>query len=296
MSAARVLVYLLFWVVCLPAPASALDRHPLLSFADALLAEQDYYRAITEYKRFLHLSPDAPEAPEAALGIAEAYLAGERWEKAETAFARVIRDYPAAPQAGTARYRSIELHWRKGEYRLAREGWRTLLEETDQPEVGAALRYRIAWSLIEEGRYGLARDQLQQLNAAPAAGLATELERMQRLPSKSPGVAGTLSALLPGAGQLYVERPRDAALAFGLNAAFLLGALESFASGNETVGALLLFFEAGWYTGNIFNAVNHAHKYNRDLHEREKQPLRERYGVTLGRGDQGPLFGMRYRF
>ena len=38
--------------------------------------------------------------------------------------------------------------------------------------------------------------------------------------------------------------------------------LRAFDSGNEAVGGLLLFFEAGWYTGNIYNAASNAHKFN----------------------------------
>ncbi len=102
--------------------------------------------------------------------------------------------------------------------------------------------------------------------------------------------------MLPGAGQLYAGRPRDAGLAFALNAAFILGALESFESGNEVVGSILVFFERGWYTGNIFNAANGAHKYNRDLLEAEKAPLRERFELTLSAGRQQAQLEMKLHF
>jgi hypothetical protein len=41
---------------------------------------------------------------------------------------------------------------------------------------------------------------------------------------KSPAVAGTLAAILPGAGHLYTERPRVALVAFLLNVAFIVSA------------------------------------------------------------------------
>ena len=77
-------------------------------------------------------------------------------------------------------------------------------------------------------------------------------------------------------------RPRDAGLAFALNSAFILGAWQSFDHGMPAVGGLLAFFEAGWYAGNIFNAVNSTEKYNRDVDSAARERLRRRFGISLG--------------
>jgi hypothetical protein len=44
----------------------------------------------------------------------------------------------------------------------------------------------------------------------------------------------------------------------------------------------LLFFEAAWYSGTIYGAVNAAHKYNRDLEDRWLQGL-DRQHSPVGR-------------
>jgi len=62
------------------------------------------------------------------------------------------------------------------------------------------------------------------------------------------------------------------------------------------LGGILVFFEAGWYGGNIYNAMNGAHKFNRDRREEETQRLRERFGVTLGLRDGAPAVGVNVRF
>ncbi|NIQ96269.1 MAG: tetratricopeptide repeat protein, partial [Desulfuromonadales bacterium] len=145
----------------------------------------------------------------------------------------------------------------------------------------ARARYLLAWSYLEEDRFEEAKEQLQRLSGETPRQLSAKLPAFAGLPRKSPKLAGGLSAVLPGAGQLYVGRPRDASLAFLLNAAFILGIVESFDDGNEVVGAILLFFEGGWYTGNIFNAANGAHKYNRDVRQEFLDDLRPRFGVGL---------------
>ena len=85
----------------------------------------------------------------------------------------------------------------------------------------------------------------------------------QKVEFKNPSTAGILSGILPGAGQWYVGRHQDAKTAFILNGVFIWGAIEAFNQSNTGVGAMMLLFEAGWYTGNIYSAISGAHKYNR---------------------------------
>ncbi|NIR33020.1 MAG: tetratricopeptide repeat protein, partial [Desulfuromonadales bacterium] len=214
-----------------------------MSFADALFAEGDYYRAITEYKRYLHHFPQGAEAPRAALEIGRSYLAGGRYEQAEEAFDRVRLVYPETLPAQKAFLLRAQSAYRQGDYSQAR----LLLEEGSDAGMAerfrARARYLLAWSYLEEARLEEAKKQLQRLAGETPRQLSAKLPAFADLPRKSPKLAGGLSAVLPGAGQLYVGRPRDAALAFLLNAAFILGIVESFDDGNEVVGAILLFFE-----------------------------------------------------
>jgi hypothetical protein len=56
---------------------------------------------------------------------------------------------------------------------------------------------------------------------------AQGLDRIEEIPQKSPATAGLLAAVLPGSGHLYIERYRDAGIAFVLNAAFIWGMVEA---------------------------------------------------------------------
>lgn len=239
----------LVWLVLVlaAAPARAEDPPPvsaagLLSFADALRAGGDGFRAVTEYLRLLHHFPEAPEAEPALRGLAGAYAQAGRWDEA----------------AGVL-----------GQLQARRQGPETTLL------LGAALyggtHYtRAAAVLLAPG----AGEQAAQLGtlAALRAGLGENLpagarrdlaDAYAQLPRKSPGVAGTLAAVLPGAGHLYCDRPRDALVSFLLNAVFLVGTVEGARSGQWAVASILGAFEVGWYTGNIVSALNGAHKWNR---------------------------------
>ncbi len=55
------------------------------------------------------------------------------------------------------------------------------------------------------------------------------------------------------------------AYSFILNALFIAGAVWACNDENYALGGILILFEAGWYSGNIYGAANAAHKYNRKI-------------------------------
>ena len=245
-------------------------------FADSLFSEGDYFRAITEYKRFLYDHPDNTDAPRAQLNIARCYLQAERWDDASSALERVIASFPTSREADLARILRLESPFKQGNYPA------TLQADRDTALNSPALldqqqRLRI-WALAYQGNY-------QQAFSLNMGGLGypdkQDLRELEQLPVKSPALAGTLSAVLPGSGQLYAERYREAGLALLLNAAFLAGGIQAIDTGNEILGGILLFFEAGWYGGNIYNAMNSVHKYNRDLKHTTLMNIRQRSHFSL---------------
>jgi len=245
-------------------------------FADSLFNEGDYFRAITEYKRFLFDHPDSTIAPRAQLNIARSYLQAERWQDADTALQQVIETYPAAPEADIARTMRIESAFKQSNFSQAVQISDTTTLAT-LSLINQQQRLRI-WALAYQGKYSEAR--LVSPNASDSLN-TQDLQQLEQLPMKSPVLAGSLSALLPGAGQLYAKRYREAGLALLLNAAFIAGGVQAIDSGNEVLGGILLFFEAGWYGGNIYNAMNSVHKYNRTLQHSTLIQLRQRSHFSL---------------
>ncbi len=71
-----------------------------------------------------------------------------------------------------------------------------------------------------------------------------------------------MSALLPGAGQVYAQRYRDALAAFLLNTGFILAIVLSCRARNWPLAAILVAVEAGWYAGTVYGAVNAVEKLN----------------------------------
>ncbi|HOP35573.1 MAG TPA: tetratricopeptide repeat protein, partial [Syntrophales bacterium] len=73
------------------------------AFAESLFEEKDYFRAITEYKRFLFLYPEDEGRVELSrFRIGECYMRAERWEEAVASFNFFLRHYPESPRVDEA--------------------------------------------------------------------------------------------------------------------------------------------------------------------------------------------------
>ena len=271
-------------------------------FGDHLFRQGDYYRAITEYERFVFLAPEHPDAAEVRLRIGEAYYFGEKWDAA----ARVFRQLDAADSGQDVRRLSAlylaAIAMRQQDVQRAID----LLERylADHPD--DAWRNDVICQLILlDLRSGCADAAARRLAAANAGGSAplplgaADLEDWKRLPRKSPLLAGSLSALLPGAGQAYVGHWSDALLAFGLNAAFFWGTYEAFERDESVLGCFLLTLDTTWYFGNVYNAANGARRVNQTRQKRFFENLSVRCGLTFppSRNDgPAPMLGVGAAF
>lgn len=269
---------LLLWLAPLAADLQAGDlADTTLRFANYLYSQEEYYRAIGEYKRYLFLAPEGGDAPFAALRIAECYAHGKRWSEALGAVEEFMRAYSSSPlavQGGMLKARAL-IELGKGEE--AREELRHLLETRPGEPVVGEVWYLTAISLARESRWLEADEALRQIGSqsrrfTAAQGMRQVLAEAPTAERKDPTVAGLLAAVVPGAGHLYCERPGDGAIAFVFTGAFAWATVEAFRQDHEAVGIGLGFIALSFYGGNIFSAVNVAHKYN----DREERRLRLR--------------------
>ena len=116
-----------------------------------------------------------------------------------------------------------------------------------------------------------------------ALALVEQRAAFDELRLKKPGLAAGLSAALPGAGQLYNGRYRDAAIAFSLNAAFGFATYYSFAELESIpLGVLSSLFLASFYTGNIYNAFTDARRINARRYEQFFSELKTNHWARVG--------------
>ena len=278
-STTAVILSFLFFLI-IPAISSSSEQtndekteaSRLFNFAYQLLQEGDYYRAITEYKRFISYYPQAPEIPDASIGIANAYYKAEKYDDAIESYRDFLAKYPE-----NKNFDEAVLNLADSFIKTKRtDSAIILLDEIEEKMPGSSLAEKLkillGKNMLKEGRFDDAEKELGKVKEKSgekeeAEVLLESLKQMKGLELKSPLLAGLMSSVLPGAGQVYAGRKKDAIFSFLLNGLFTWGAVESFNRDIYVAGAILSFFEFGWYTGNIYNAVSDTHKYNRKIQD-----------------------------
>ncbi len=255
----------------------------ILAFADHLYGQQDYYRAITEYKRFLFVEPLGADAVTAEYQIGMSYLEGERPEMAVQVFSDLADRHINEAIGRKALLMAAEAYSRLGKYKEARDSLEKCLQRYPDNPDNDAVSIRIGWYLLCQGETSSAREAFGRCGMeSPLRGQAekmiAETSGYDTLPLKSPLLAGSLSAALPGAGQLYVGRPRDGMVAFLVNGVLIMAAAEAFDKNQDFAGSVFALLDVSWYAGNIYNAVNGAHKVNRS----RKQDFLDEFEVNCG--------------
>uniref|UniRef100_C6E6V4 Tetratricopeptide TPR_2 repeat protein n=1 Tax=Geobacter sp. (strain M21) TaxID=443144 RepID=C6E6V4_GEOSM len=302
----RTIVAILLIFACSVGAAFAsplqLTAESALSFGDHLFDQGDYYRAISEYERVLYFFPAEPAAKAAQYKIALSYLKGEKWGVAVEKFRTLAGRHPDEETGRKALFMVGETYFAKKDHASALAAYQEFVSRYPQESQSDEARMKMGWCYLSQGQWeqgagafrGIPRESARHEDGQRLAAAAGEFPL---LPRKSPSLAAGLSAVLPGAGQLYVERPRDAAITVLLNGLFLWGGLEAIHRGNNLAGGILLGFESGWYVGNIYNAASSAHKYNRSRERDFIDKLQGEFGMSLSRNESGnPLLALTFRY
>jgi TM2 domain-containing membrane protein YozV len=275
------LAFALIGILIMPYPVCAagefapqyyeLREKEIRQFSNDLFVSGEYYRAITEAKRYLSLFPAGPQVEEMAKLIGDSYLMSYEWAEAIGAYEQFLMRFPASPLENTVLfYKAICLE-KQGNTAEAERLFQLIMSGAGRTKKGEAARWEILL-LIRQNRFdeaeALLKDRMLHPEIEREAGLIEDLLRAKKgAQYKSPLTAGLLSAVLPGSGQFYNERYQDGIYSFVLNGLFILGAWKAFDSDNFGLGAVLTIFEIGWYSGSIYGAVGGAHKYNRQIEE-----------------------------
>jgi tetratricopeptide (TPR) repeat protein len=254
----------------------------IIEFAEQLMQEGEYFRAITEYRRFLFYYPHDSRQPMVHFRIGLAFYRGQKYGEALQTFREVAQQYPDTPYGKLAWLWQGESLLQQAQYGAAAQVYTEIVRQFPQDEVGQQARYQQGWTFLYRRQWQDAARQLQQV--APDSPLYKAAQRLaeealagEQISPKSPVVAGFLSAVVPGSGQLYNGRVGDALLAFLLNSLFIAGITQAMTHHEYAVAGVLGFFEVGWYAGNVYGAINGAHKENRYAVETYLRNLETRF-------------------
>jgi len=274
----------------LSAPAWAASRTAViteevqLGLGDAFMADGEYYRAVTEYLRYLYLFPNADHTHYALLQIGLAHFRGGDYQRAIDFFSRVRATYDP-DYFSTAAYHEGLCYERLNQPDKAQDAFaRAVAFDTNSAPARDALLSKALGQIrhgdLAAGHADLKRFQGLYPDEPRAGSIAQALELIDAqaaVPKKSPLLAGALSAVIPGSGQAYSGRYRDGFAALLVNGLLIAGTVVALDQENYAAAAVIGGVGIPFYLGNIYSAANSANKWNVSLN----RDLRDRLTVIL---------------
>ncbi len=248
-----------------PGPARmVLDAAQVWDFAESLYGQGEYYRAVSEYQRLVYYFPQSVQAPLARVRMGEAFLLGGEP-------AQALRQFDALLSAPEPQGRD-GLLYRRGLAWLERDAGRPYSLRLESIDAGLRDFHDVTPGSPEEGK---------------VAPFLAAMEQPHDVPSRSPWLAGSLSAVIPGAGSVYAGRYAEGGLAFFVNALLISAAVTAFHHDQPALGGVLGVFALAFYGGSIYAAVNGAHKFNDRAQAAYLDEQRTRFGILLVPGGAG---------
>ncbi|MBW1806954.1 MAG: tetratricopeptide repeat protein [Deltaproteobacteria bacterium] len=239
-----------------------------LKFAEALFGDHDYYRAITEYKRFLFFNPDSARSAWVRFRIGQSYLEGGKLDAARHIFNELARLAPEARLKSWAMLANARAFYLQDRYAQVDQLLDDLLKKDISDELRSNTHYLLGCNRLKTGTFNDAKLAFEKVAyehelAQPAAWLSQKMIEADDLPRKSPALAGILS-LIPGLGHVYLGEYSIAITALMWNGLFGYATYDAFRRRNYGIGAVLATMELLWYSGTIYGAVSGADRFNRD--------------------------------
>jgi len=283
-------LYLLILLLSFHAAAWAQTNAILLTedlqieIGDSFFAQGDYYRAITEYKKLAILFPNSNRLPESLYKIGMSYYRGKDFESAAASLAKVRKTYAKSHFSNAAFYEGLSYR-NLGRYADAELAFKRARLFDEQHPAAADAQLGLSLNDLDQDDYSGCRSELEAFlmnypfdeRVQAVQESLKLLDEYEDIPLKSPTLAGTLSAILPGSGQVYSGRYRDGAMAFVVNALFITGTIVALDNENYAVAAIVGGVGLPFYIGNIYGAANSAKKWNLSL----SNDLSDKLSITL---------------
>ena len=250
-------------------------------FADSLFQEGDYLNAAHEYKRILFLHPNLPRIDFVAFRVAASYQNAGQLEKAIPAYQFLIDTYPNSSLVERATNNIAQCHILLGHRERGITSLENFLSKHKRSDLAPLAHFTIGMLHIDKSEWIEAgrvwNDVFSTYPDSPFAKVSARLARIVKnvdtLPHRSPTVAGVLSAVVPGSGQVYSGKTVDGLYAFMSVA--VLGSASVYYTREERyevavpVAVLGVFF----YGNSIYQGIRAARTFNLQHEERFRSQI-----------------------
>ena len=249
-------------------PMSASAQAP--DFADSLFQEGDYLNAAHEYKRILIRHPGLRDIDFIAFRVAASYQNAGQLKKAIPAYQFLIDTYPNSPLVERSTNNIAQCHILLGDRERGVTALENFLSKYKGSDLAPLAHFTIGMLHIDKNEWTEASRIWREVSStypdSPFAKASTRLARIVKsadtLPRRSPTVAGVLSAIVPGSGQVYSGKTIDGLYAFMSVA--VLGSAGVYYTGKARyeVAVPVVVLGVFFYGNSIYRSIQAAQTFN----------------------------------
>ena len=279
------LLFFIFSILYLPVKLFSID---IYDFGMSLYKENDYYRAISEFERYIFYNKNnrnKKKVNNSYIYIVKSYYYAEQYNsaiKSGKRFANYLKD-PYFKNRLT--FWLATSYLMNNNYNKALKLYLELTKKNIPEKIDEYSYYRLIWIDILQKKWNSAIKKLNNFEKKYPQSNLKNITSLMKIDIKkginfsplSPTVAAILSTILPGAGQVYTKRIGDGIVAFSLIAALTYGTYYYYQNGPQEISISLGVLDIIFYIGNIYTAFGSAHKYNINFNEKLSQDIFNNY-------------------
>jgi len=224
-------------------------------FADHLFCEKDYLRANFEYERLL--GNDADDTLLFKIGLGYSFI--RDYQNGNNNFSRITS---SSIWYDDAKLQQLKLYFLLGDYKRAASIYEEEFEIKEN-------KYSIESNKLNNFIYffgnktlPLKEEIIFPFNEDEKKVVSSFYDWKSNPPYKSSFTAGILSAVIPGAGKMYLGEWGDGITAFLVTGLFAFLAYDNFEADHDTRAWIFTGLGAFFYAGNIYGSVAAAQIFN----------------------------------
>jgi tetratricopeptide (TPR) repeat protein len=236
------------------------------SFAEYLFEDGQYLRAIGEYQRYLFAADSFPgNADSIFFKIALCYRFSENYKKSISYFQKITSEYRESGLRDEAYLGMGICNSLSDSYEESNKILKSYFLSDLSKDVDPRVKQLIVLNHIQKREWNEAIKFLNEEDSI-SNWLLTFVEKGQNLPKKNRYVSGLFSAVIPGSGKYYCNRPIDGFHSFVTVGITSWQAYEGFdEDGIHSVKGWIFGVLGGiFYLGNIYGSVVSADIYNEE--------------------------------
>jgi hypothetical protein len=231
------------------------------NFIKNLYIQKDYFNTIAETRRLLNYSTGPTDQNKYLYFLLSNYYLGNQYKSV------IFHIHKKNPEDFDSKLLLSLAYFQCGMYPKSLN----LLQSIDTKDIDNNRKYELLLRKIQltmhMSRYREALNEIDNSGQSmqgfmPIDKLKMDLEKYKDIRLKSKALAISLSAVLPGSGQIYSGRYADGIISLVSTLALAFSSYYSYKRGENGIAISLGFFSALFYAGNIHGAYRSAERYN----------------------------------